>query len=316
MKNKLLVICCVLLIFSLFGCKVKPETENDVAAILSPNTEKKDDDVAENEQTGQPQKEQSESTDDKVGDTIEQSESDINEIEKETEQAIPIDKEEPQQDEVSKEDGEIIRGDTHYQTGNVTDPFTLLENSVSDVFIGTILETKMVREPFEVPGYVGFEKGAMIYKIQIEKVYRGTCVTNNTVVYLYNSLLIDDHAYSLDENDYAKTNEKYIFNAIVKPVNNEPILVGLNIFNPKIETDGKLTSISFNTAVGLEKISTLEKFDKSQRLNKIWGAEFKYLHDVFTRYIKTDKTEQELIADLKKAIIADSDFKMNLNTNK
>ena len=321
----------LILISSLFGCKTKTYDEKDTASLIIEEnagsteseqtqstdiTEKEAVQSTEQEQPKQTQNEQSESAKDTT-DTIKQTESNSKKTDIEMEQTTTDsnDEDTQKQTEDLKEDEEIIQGDTHYQSDFVTDPFAILEEMASEIFIGTILETKIVEKPIEVPGYVGFEKGAMVYKIQIEKVYRGTCITNNTAVYLYNSLLIDDHTYSFKESDYAKVGEKYIFNSIIKPVNDEPILVGLKFFSPKIEEDGKLTATNQTTKNGLEKISTLEAFDNSEELNKIWKTDFKNLYDNFTRYIKTEKTEQELIADLKKAILADSEFKMNLTPN-
>lgn len=191
----------------------------------------------------------------------------------------------------------------------------------SDTFLATVLTSKKVDRPLVFFNFSSGD-GYVMHTVRVEKVYRGTFVTEGTVITVfYNAHPEFENYWS---NPY-ENGEKYIISGIVQPYNNAPVVVDGADLSAHIANDGTLTPLSFLSKAVLGQFKTLEDFENDSASKEFFESEWTEIVNVFSAFgeeyhelsEKDRDTEVyqkhvQFIEDIKNALPIDSKIDLTL----
>lgn len=301
MKNRILSFICIILAFSLFGCK---RTTDDKDAVIlyeqagadkQEQTEMSTDDVQSDSET---------EVIDKVQESAPTEQNEVFENNQTTETpddtaSSDIDASENKQPQTEQNNG-VQTNENKEVTVDCSyglEPECTMEEisyQTSDTFVGKILSSERITDLKEISGVEVTDNNFYLHKVEVVKSYRCTFVKEGTTVYVVRYANPDTKVWS---NNY-NLGQQYMMTVFPKIYDQKiNILVDLNFLGAQIMPDGKLIPMSYYSEKRFGDISTVDEFEKDSEVQKELSLPcFYYLHKVVVPVIpdgenQTNSTE-------------------------
>lgn len=200
--------------------------------------------------------------------------------------------------------------------------FNMLKKRTCDVFIGKIVDAKVIGEDVDFPNYGG-DGVFSIYTVEVEKTYLSHYVTKG------DSIKVIGAQIEQNEDDlYAKAydvGKSYILTGIVQPYENRPVIASFATLCAEID-DGKIIPISTPAEKIYSGIETVEQLENNADFIELCKSDDIFVSETFydeekeltndsTATLNPEKsqTKQEVIETIREAIKVDSKVKMDIS---
>lgn len=314
MKKVFVIICILSIIFTVCGCKTKSQTEEYVAMPASPEQEN---DIENNN---------SESKQDEVVENIntESEQDDVSEV--------------PEKDEKTQEKNsqtEFVEVHIDKGVNRIETVEAMVKQYYSaDIFIGKVVGIEEITVDSELhrkhqkhercSAYFSLNDDISselflihskiyMYTVEVEKTVNSVFIQPNTTIKMIHAVNENGEPYTVGQ--------RYLMYGTLYEYEQETVLRLWKIFAAKVDDEQKLTGLFVNAKI-LDEIGTVENFISNQTLKQLYEKSIIIPEEYLLSYgaqkntLVSDEKNKDIVnnilSDGKKAIIADSDFKMNL----
>ena len=277
MKRIISILIILILVLSLFGCKTKPQSENEVASSIieetnnsagSDKTQPTDTPITEKQPTEQTQQPE-QSTTEQVQQVDKE---ELPEQQQTSEQPIEQQQENSSVSEIQPDENADAIDNSNLNESSVVNlpgPFVMATGTVSDSFVATVIEAKSLKGqkisfhnvPDEADNYC-------LYTVKIEKMHRQTFVKHGMTIYYIVKCAPDDQYWY----NPLEVGKKYLLSGFAQEYNGKPVIYGLGHFDSEIKDDNTLVPVSFNYKIS--KFKTLDEFESDDEFKEYCQSEF------------------------------------------